>query len=67
MKKANQHAIKTGKLVKKIKANNPAISHKQAFSLASKQASKGNDLYLNPYIGRGVYLNPPKYSVANGF
>ena len=63
MKKTNQHAIKTGKLVKKIKANNPGISQKQAFTMASKQASKGNGLYLNPYYGvngRGVYLNPPK-------
>lgn len=60
MKKANQHAIKTGKLVKQIKANNPSISQKKAFGLASKQASKGNGLYLNPYVGRGVFLNPPK-------
>ena len=55
MKKANQHAIKTGKLVKEIKAKNPSMSQKQAFALASKQASsKGNGLYLNPYIGRGI-------------
>ena len=60
MKKANQHAIKTGKLVKQIKVNNPSMPQKQAFGIASKQASKGNGLYLGPYYGRGVFISPPK-------
>ena len=59
-KKSNQHAIKTGILVKKIKQENPGMHHKEAFGMASRKASKGNGLYLNPYVGRGCYLTPPK-------
>ena len=57
MKKLNQHAIKTGILIKEIKQKNPGMPHKEAFAMASRTASKGNGLYLNPYVGRGVNSN----------
>ena len=47
----NQHAIRTGILIKQIRAVNPNIKQQEAMAMASKQAAqhKGKGMYLSPY------------------